>query len=68
MNDELLELLWTVEATLALGGALDEALAIACAGPCWLASELPLPTDAERREPELPARGNIDPSIAVRRP
>ncbi|HEY0136456.1 MAG TPA: type ISP restriction/modification enzyme, partial [Nannocystis sp.] len=56
MNAELLELLWTVEATLALAPALDEALAIACAGPCWLADELPLPTDAERREPELPGR------------
>ncbi len=51
MCEELLALLWTVEATLALGPALDEALTAACAGPCWLASELPLPEAHERREP-----------------
>jgi len=55
-SDELLELLWIVEATLALGPALDEALEKVCAGPCGLASELPAPSQAERREPELPRR------------
>jgi len=48
---ELLALLWTVEATLALAPALDAALDAACAGPCWQAGELPLPAAAERREP-----------------
>lgn len=49
----LLELLWVVEATLALGPALEAGLAAACAGPCWRAEELPTPTPAERREPAV---------------
>ncbi|MBK9752750.1 MAG: hypothetical protein IPO88_04440 [Nannocystis sp.] len=49
----LLELLWVVEASLTLAPALDEALAAVCAGPCWGADELPLPTAAERREPRI---------------
>ncbi len=55
-SEELLELLWTVEATLALGPALDEALEKVCAGPCGLVSELPAPSQHERREPALPRR------------
>lgn len=55
-RDGLLELLWTVEATLALGPALDDALDRVCAGPCWMATELPVPAQAERREPEMPRR------------
>ena len=55
-SEELLELLWTVEATLALGTACDEALEKVCGGSCWLASELPVPSVAERREPEMPRR------------
>jgi hypothetical protein len=50
-SEELLALLWTVEATLALAPAQAEALAAACAGPSWQARELPLPAAAERREP-----------------
>lgn len=52
-TSELLELLWTVEASLVLGPALDAALERACAGPCWAASELPLPAEHERRPPEI---------------
>jgi len=50
-SEELLALLWTVEATLALAPALADALAAACAGPSWAAEELPRPAAAERREP-----------------
>lgn len=50
-DEELLALLWTVEATLALAPAQAGALAAACAGPSWQAGELPPPTAAERREP-----------------
>ena len=50
-SEELLGLLWTVEATLALAPALADALAAACAGPSWRAEELPRPDAAERREP-----------------
>jgi len=50
-SEELLALLWTVEATLALAPAQADALAAACAGPCWQAEELPAPDAAERREP-----------------
>ncbi len=49
----LLALLWAVEGTLALGPALEAALAAACAGPCWRAADLPAPTPAERREPSV---------------
>lgn len=49
----LLELLWVVEGTIVLGPVLDRALAQVCAGACWRAEELPTPTAAERREPEV---------------
>ena len=52
-SDGLLALLWVVEGTLALGPALGELLAAACAGPCWRAEELPSPSAAERREPAI---------------
>jgi len=52
-DEELLALLWTVEATLALAPAQAGALAAACAGPSWQARELPAPTAAERCEPAL---------------
>ncbi len=52
-TEELVELLWTLEATLELqseGAALLEEV---CAGPLFTAAELPAPTVAERRAPEV---------------
>jgi hypothetical protein len=51
MTDEFLELLWVLEATLALEPQLSAALDAVVAGECFKADELPRPTDAERRAP-----------------
>jgi len=51
MTQELLELLWVLEATVALQPELDKLLAEICAGPVFTAAELPQPTDPERRPP-----------------
>ena len=49
MTDDLLELLWVVEATLAMEPALAVTLAKVVAGPCFTMDDLPTPTDAERK-------------------
>jgi hypothetical protein len=51
MTDEFLELLWTIEHTLALYPDLARFLSDVLAGSCFTAAELPLPTAAERRPP-----------------
>ena len=54
-TEELLALLWTLEATVALqpeGAALLDEI---CAGPLFAASELPSPSAAERRPPDVNA-------------
>ncbi len=54
-TQELLALLWALEATVALqpeGAALLEEI---CAGPLFAASELPSPSAAERRPPDVNA-------------
>jgi hypothetical protein len=51
MTDEFLELLWTIEHTLALYPELARLLTDVLDGPCFTAEEFPLPTAAERRPP-----------------
>ena len=51
MNDELLELLWVLEATLAMEPELGKTLDKVVAGPCFKANELPVPGDDERKAP-----------------
>lgn len=51
MSDELLELLWVLEATLAMEPELEKALDEVVAGPCFTASELPQPTLEARKAP-----------------
>jgi hypothetical protein len=51
MTDEFLELLWTIEQTLAEYPELARFLIDVLDGPCFTAEELPLPTAAERRPP-----------------
>jgi hypothetical protein len=51
MSDELLELLWVLEATLAMEPKLDDILNRVIASPCFAASDLPVPDDAQRRPP-----------------
>ncbi len=51
MSDELLELLWVLEATLAIEPELAKSLDNIVAGPCFTAAELPTPTPEERKAP-----------------
>lgn len=51
MSDELLELLWVLEATLAMEPELEKALDKVVAGPCFTAAELPTPKPEERKAP-----------------
>ena len=51
MSDELLELLWVLESTLAMEPELEMALDKIVAGPCFTAAELPTPKPEERKAP-----------------
>jgi hypothetical protein len=51
MSDEFLELLWVLEATLAMEPDLAAVLDKAVSGPCFAAADLPQPTAAERKAP-----------------
>ncbi|MDP1671477.1 MAG: hypothetical protein Q8L63_05255, partial [Alphaproteobacteria bacterium] len=51
MTDEFLELLWVLEATLAMEPELSATLDKIVAGPCFKAAELPTPAEAERKAP-----------------
>lgn len=51
MSDELLELLWVLEATLAMEPDLEKALDKVVAGPCFTAAQLPTPKPEERNAP-----------------
>lgn len=51
MTDEFLELLWVLEATLAMEPELSSALDAVVAGECFKAEDLPQPADAERKAP-----------------
>ena len=56
MSNELMELLWVLEGVIALEPAQNFLLAEIVAGPLFLASELPTPTDAERQPPKIGPR------------
>jgi hypothetical protein len=51
MSDEFLELLWVLEATLAMEPDLAAALDKVVSGPCFAASDLPVPTPGEQKAP-----------------
>ncbi len=51
MSDELLELLWVLEATIALDSKLKKALDSALSSPCFTAVELPQPAPWECKAP-----------------
>ena len=51
MSDELLELLWVLEASLALEPELEKVLESVIAGPCFTVAELPNPGPQERKAP-----------------
>ena len=52
MSDELLELLWVLEATLEVEPELEKVLDTVVAGPCFAATELPQPNPEERKPPK----------------
>lgn len=51
MSDELLELLWVLEATLSMEPELEKVLDKVIASHCFTAAELPTPKPEERRAP-----------------
>src|SRR5205807_1449072 len=51
-SEELLELLWVLEATLAMEPELSAALDIVIGEPCFTGSELPQATEDERKLPK----------------
>lgn len=51
MSDEFLELLWVLEATLAMEPELEKVLDKIVAGSCFTAVELPTPKPKERKAP-----------------
>jgi len=60
MSDELLELLWVLEATLAMEPELGSALDRVVAGACFQASDLPIPQPHERKAPGAKAKAGDD--------
>jgi hypothetical protein len=53
-TQELLELLWAVEGCVNLWSDLEAFLEKVCVGPQILAVDLPMPSEDDRREPEVP--------------
>ncbi len=59
-GEELLELLWVLEHTIALQPEGAKLLDEVCASPLFAADELPSPTDAERKSPKVTPGEQID--------
>ncbi len=60
MSDELVELLWVLEATFALEPELQQMLDSAISGPCFNIAELPYPEPQQRKAPvEKSATGEL---------
>jgi hypothetical protein len=59
MSDELLEMLWVVEATLAMEPELETALDKIVASPCFTGAELPIPKPEERKAPGAISAGGL---------
>jgi hypothetical protein len=68
MTQELLELLWVLEATIVEQQAMDALLSDIVVGPVFLASELPLPTVAEREPPPCDGDGDGQHELALDEP
>ena len=58
MTEELLELLWVLEATLDMEPELESVLDRVVASPCFGASELPAPSEEQRKPPAPTASDN----------
>lgn len=62
MSDQFLELLWVLEATLAIEPDLAEILDRVIEGSCFNANDLPSPTAAERKPPD-PTKETLQPDL-----
>src|SRR5207253_11070063 len=54
LTQELLELLWAVEGCVNLWSDLEAFLEEVCVGPQVLAVDLPMPSEDDQKEPEVP--------------
>jgi len=63
MSDEFLELLWVLEATLAMEPELEKVLDRVVAGPCFVAVDLPAPTPEQRKAPDKAAASDDQPDL-----
>ena len=59
-GEELLELLWVLERTIALQPEGEALLEEVCASPLFTADELPTPTETERKPPRVVPGEQID--------
>ena len=64
-TEEFLELLWVLEATVAMYPVLESLLGRVVAGPTFLAANLPSPTDAERAAPSAPSPPEEQPTLGL---
>jgi Type ISP C-terminal specificity domain len=64
-TEEFLELLWVLEATVAMYPALESLLGRVVAGPTFAAVELPSPTEAERAAPSAPSESDEQPMLGL---
>ena len=64
-TEEFLELLWVLEATVAMHPALESLLGRVVAGPTFTAAELPAPTNAERAAPSTPSPPDEQPTLGL---
>lgn len=53
MTDEFLELLWVLESTITMEPALSAILDSVVSGACFCASDLPMPSQEERKAPRI---------------
>ena len=63
MSDEFLELLWVLEATLAMEPDLEKVLDRVVTGPCFAAADLPAPTPEQRKAPGKAAASDDQPDL-----
>jgi hypothetical protein len=65
LTAELLELLWVLESTVATYPALESLLGRIVAGPCFMAADVPPPSDAERAAPSEPEAPEALPTLGL---
>jgi hypothetical protein len=64
-TEEFLELLWVLEATVAMYPALESLLSRIVAGPTFSAADLPSPTPEERAAPNAPSAPEEQPTLGL---